>query len=745
MAEKSIKEGPTKTEGFLMKGIFLFTLMFIISLVAPVGNLLWAQPVPTNEWVNFFSTNTTYDGSPVPVGAVVDAYDPDGVWCGTFTVHTSGQYGFLLVYRDDSTTPDIDEGASPRDTITFYVNGHLALPLGPGSPVWTANGDIIELNLEGHSNYPPIISGFPALVVFRADTTVKLVLNDYVEDINDPDLGLHWSVSGNDSVIVTINPATNIAEISAPLTYLGTESLVFTVTDDSLASDSDTLIVEVIPYIRTITIPLSAGWNLISWDVDTPEDLVGVLLSDIMSDLVVVLGFEGGGLTYDPDWPQFSTLGYLDHLHGYWMKSLMENTLSLTGVVVPGDSPIVMEAGWNLISYLPDHPDSTAHALSSIFDNIVVILGFNQGGLTYDPDWPQFSNLQILSPGFGYWVKMTSADTLIYPDHQVVHGQSVNATIARTSIAISQPVPTNEWVNFMSTGSTFDGLPLSIGAVVDAHDPDTVWCGTFTVTTEGQYGFLLVYRDDATTPDVDEGAEPGDTITFHINGHLALPMGSGEPVWTANGDVIQLDLEGHSNYPPVISGFPDSLMFRADSTVILDLNQYVEDIDNPDSTLHWSVTGNDSVRISIDPITNMAELSVPLTYSGTETLVFTVTDDSLALDSDTLIVDVLPLLIIIENNNIPTNYFVSQNYPNPFNPITTLKFDIPIATNTSVVIYDLLGREIIRLLEDRLEPGYYKISWDGKTSLGIDAPTGIYIARLLTPEYSKSIKMLLLK
>ena len=62
-----------------------------------------------------------------------------------------------------------------------------------------------------------------------------------------------------------------------------------------------------------------------------------------------------------------------------------------------------------------------------------------------------------------------------------------------------------------------------------------------------------------------------------------------------------------------------------------------------------------------------------------------------------------------------------------------------------IIVYDLLGREVVRLVEGRLEPGYHQVLWDGKTSSGRDVPTGLYIARLVTPGYTRSIKMVLLK
>ena len=90
-------------------------------------------------------------------------------------------------------------------------------------------------------------------------------------------------------------------------------------------------------------------------------------------------------------------------------------------------------------------------------------------------------------------------------------------------------------------------------------------------------------------------------------------------------------------------------------------------------------------------------------------------------------------------------YALHQNYPNPFNPTTTVRFDLPEAAEVHLVVYDLLGREVIQLVNEALEPGYRQVTWNGRTANGGEVPTGIYIARLVTPEFSRSIKMLLLK
>jgi hypothetical protein len=128
--------------------IIVFTSLLVLVLTL-LYRSTWADGViPTNQWVNFHSANTTFLGQPVSVGAYIAAYDPDGVQCGEFTVTTEGKYGYLPCYGDDETTPDVDEGADPGDVITFTINDLPAVALGPDDPIWTKNGDKWEVDLE---------------------------------------------------------------------------------------------------------------------------------------------------------------------------------------------------------------------------------------------------------------------------------------------------------------------------------------------------------------------------------------------------------------------------------------------------------------------------------------------------------------------------------------------------------------------------------------------------------------------
>jgi hypothetical protein len=89
---------------------------------------------------------------------------------------------------------------------------------------------------------------------------------------------------------------------------------------------------------------------------------------------------------------------------------------------------------------------------------------------------------------------------------------------------------------------------------------------------------------------------------------------------------------------------------------------------------------------------------------------------------------------------IPNNFELGQNYPNPFNPVTTITYDLPINTYVDIRLYDITGKEIQRLVNERQTAGTYKISFDGT-----ELPSGIYFYRMATPTFTESKKMVLVK
>jgi len=101
--------------------------------------------------------------------------------------------------------------------------------------------------------------------------------------------------------------------------------------------------------------------------------------------------------------------------------------------------------------------------------------------------------------------------------------------------------------------------------------------------------------------------------------------------------------------------------------------------------------------------------------------------------------------IKISNENTPEFYSLSQNYPNPFNPTTNIKFRVPygsIANNKFVTlkVFDILGKEIATLVNEKLKAGEYEVTFDG-TAL----PSGVYFYKLTSGDFTETKKMILLK
>lgn len=405
---------------------------------------------PTNTNVNFYGASSLLDGLPLAAGDVVTVQDPAGILCGAYYVRVSGHYGFLHAYGDDVTTPDVDEGAEPGDTMEFRINGQPALALGPDDPIWASDGDLRNVELSG------------------------------------------------------------------------------------VSTDQDLLY-------------LDAGWNLISFNRMAVNDSVPNILAELIDEgnLVILSSFDqswGGALTYDPANPEFSDLWFMDPEHGYWLKTLVEDTLTVTGESFWPDNPLALEAYWNLVSYLPEESREVERALASIDGLYELVSGFDGGALTYVPGEDPFNTLDVLSNGFGYWIKMLYPADLSYNFVPGAFRDFPAWDPAREFAGGDRDFATTPWWDSFFGEVRVNGNPLPQGEVLDAYDPDGVLCGQFTVDSEGFYGFMPVYGDDPNT-EADEGAEIDDIISIHWDGHV-IAVAPAEMAWQGSQILHRMDIDG---------------------------------------------------------------------------------------------------------------------------------------------------------------------------------------------------------
>lgn len=96
------------------------------------------------------------------------------------------------------------------------------------------------------------------------------------------------------------------------------------------------------------------------------------------------------------------------------------------------------------------------------------------------------------------------------------------------------------------------------------------------------------------------------------------------------------------------------------------------------------------------------------------------------------------------SNEVSQSFSLLQNYPNPFNPTTKIKFGIAELrgqkSEVRLIIYDILGREVTTLVNEKLLPGTYEVEWDGSKYV-----SGVYFYRLSATEFTETRKMVLVK
>ncbi|MCK9211196.1 MAG: family 10 glycosylhydrolase [Ignavibacteriaceae bacterium] len=104
-----------------------------------------------------------------------------------------------------------------------------------------------------------------------------------------------------------------------------------------------------------------------------------------------------------------------------------------------------------------------------------------------------------------------------------------------------------------------------------------------------------------------------------------------------------------------------------------------------------------------------------------------------------------PTVKVEDEKIMPDFYELAQNYPNPFNPTTTIGFAIPLPEYVEVKIYDMLGSEVLTIVNEDLPSGKYSVEWSGLDSLGNHLPSGVYFYNIRAGKFHDSKKMILVR
>ena len=121
----------------------------LLLLAGPISGEEIPVQYMTPYFTEFYDSLTTYNGSPVAVGSIIEAYDPTNLLIGKWRVTSTGRYGFMNAYGDEPNTTNIHEGAVSGDIIHFKINGKAATVVS-GDNTWT-HGSRKKVRLDAGS------------------------------------------------------------------------------------------------------------------------------------------------------------------------------------------------------------------------------------------------------------------------------------------------------------------------------------------------------------------------------------------------------------------------------------------------------------------------------------------------------------------------------------------------------------------------------------------------------------------
>ncbi len=267
--------------------------------------------------------------------------------------------------------------------------------------------------------------------------------------------------------------------------------------------------------------------------------------------------------------------------------------------------------------------------------------------------------------------------------------------------------------------------------------------------------------------DLDDDQMPDDWELFHnitnatldsdndgLSNILEYSYGCNPNIWDTDYDGVSDGEEVKNgtnprdprlNSPPVISAIPDT-SFMVGDTLKLILSEYVKDMNDDVSTISWSVEGNNNITVLIANDEKTVKFT-SVEYIGSEGMIFIATDPGGMSDSTFATITVISAITHVSNktNNLPRTFMLFQNYPNPFNPETKIQYQLPVDSEVIIRIYNILGKEVLKVLDEKKQAGIYQITWDGRDKNGIMVSSGIYLVRVQAGDFVDTKKMLLIR
>lgn len=273
-------------------------------------------------------------------------------------------------------------------------------------------------------------------------------------------------------------------------------------------------------------LPIDAGWSMISIPYELDEPGMRAVFRALVEDGLFVIIKDDIGRFYSDEW-DYNSLPDWDPLQGYQIKLSGDAELEYFGERIPVNSEINLREGWGMISYLPEIEMPAEEALASVEDNLILAKDDHGRFWVVEHD---YSNLNDLAPGEGYYLKVAEEDVLIYPEGNQ-DGQGYSPQRGENVAIQFKPLSSlNHSILLRLPESLFDGQIIF-------HDKNNEVAGRSGKISERQVGMAVWGREDKNSP----GCETGDefNINYQIGTDLARQVDykilAGDNSWQENG------------------------------------------------------------------------------------------------------------------------------------------------------------------------------------------------------------------
>ena len=284
----------------------------------------------------------------------------------------------------------ITDPAGLNAVVTYTDLEGTAVDSPTNAGIYTVKATIDDANNEGSATETLTINKAEAEIIV-SDTSVTFDGSEKKVTVTTNPSGLNVVVIYTDSEGTVVDSPTNV----------GIYTVKATIDDaNNKGATTVTLIINNATVLQTLN--LKAGWNLISFYVESEDMTPATVLASIKGNLVQVKDLKN---SYSPTMPAFiNTLKGLNVEAGYWLKVNAAVSFKLEGEV-PAGASIPVRPGWNLVGYPRENKAPTADELTSIGDTVVQFKNLKD---SYKPTLPAFINtLKVITPGLGYWLKVS--------------------------------------------------------------------------------------------------------------------------------------------------------------------------------------------------------------------------------------------------------------------------------------------------------------------------------------------------